>query len=103
MAAPADATLTVRLTPRAGADRVDGVVAAPEGGKVLKVSVTAPPAEGRANEALLRLLAREWRLPRRDLALVSGAKSRDKLVHITGDGRTLADRLAALLAELPAR
>jgi uncharacterized protein (TIGR00251 family) len=68
---------------------------------VLRVSVTAPPAEGRANEALLRLLAREWRLPRRDLSLISGMKSRHKVVHIAGDPVTLLGRIGPALAALP--
>ena len=68
----------------------------------MKVSVTAPPAEGRANDALLALLAKEWRLPRRDLTLVGGGKSRNKTVHIAGEPRLLLNRLAAALAALPA-
>ena len=58
-------------------------------------------ADGRANEALLRLLARTWRLPRRDLSIVAGAASRHKTVHIAGDPRQLYDRLAALIAAEP--
>jgi len=86
--------VAIRLTPRARAARLDGVA----DGR-LKVAVTAPPAENQANEALLRLLAREWRLPQRSLAIVGGAKSRDKLVHIAGDPRELIARLSPLLAE----
>ena len=68
---------------------------------MLKVSVTAPPVDSRANEALLRLLAKEWRLPRRDLAIVGGAKSRNKIVHVAGDPALLLQRLGAALAALP--
>ena len=68
----------------------------------MKVSVTAPPAENRANDALIALLAKEWRLPRRDLTLAGGGKSRDKLVHIAGEPRSLLKRIAATLAALPA-
>jgi len=67
---------------------------------VLKVSVTAPPAEGRANEALTAFLAKEWGLPRRDLTLAGGGKSRNKIIHIAGEPRALR-RLAAALAALP--
>jgi hypothetical protein len=65
---------------------------------VLKVSVTAPPAESQANEALLRLLAKKWRLPRRGLSLAAGAKSRNKVVHIAGEPVELMARLTALIA-----
>ncbi len=93
--------LLVRLTPRARADRLEGIVSDADGAAVLKVSVTAPPAEGRANDALLHVLAKEWHLPRRDLAIVGGPKSRSKIVHVAGDGALLLQRLAALLAALP--
>ena len=81
--------VSVRLTPRAAADRIVGL----ENG-ALKVTVTAPPAENRANDALLRLLAREWRLARRDLAIGAGTKSRDKTVLIRGEAGALLARLA---------
>lgn len=91
--------LTVRLTPRARSDRIDGVA---DG--MLRVAVTAPAAENRANDALLRLLAREWRLPRTALSISVGARSRNKLVHIAGDPGELTSRIEALLArDLPAR
>jgi uncharacterized protein (TIGR00251 family) len=90
--------VAVRLTPRARAERIDGVAAG-----ALKVSVTAPPAENRANEALLRLLAKEWRLARRAVSIVRGAKSRDKLVNIAGDPCELMRQLQIALATLAAR
>jgi uncharacterized protein len=76
----------VRLTPRGGADRVDGVL---DG--VLRVRVAAPPVEGAANEALLRLLAAELGIPRRDVRLIAGAAGRAKVVVVDGVGR---DRVA---------
>ena len=72
-----------------------------DGNPVLKVSVTAPPAEDRANDALLQLLAKELDLPRRGLAIVGGKKSRSKIVHIAGEPASLLARLGAALAVLP--
>ncbi len=80
--------ISVRLTPRAGADRIVGIANA-----ALKVTVTAPPADNRANDALLRLLAREWRQTSRDLTIAAGAKSRDKTVLIRGEPAELMARL----------
>lgn len=85
--------IAVRLTPRAHAARIEGVA----DGR-LTVAVTAPPAENQANDALLRLLARQWRLPRRDLSIAGGGKSRNKIVHIAGDPAELTERLRALLS-----
>jgi uncharacterized protein len=90
--------LAVLLSPRARSDRLNGVSMTADGGKVVNAAVTAPPADGRANAALLDLLARAWRLPRRDLSIVAGAASRRKTVHIAGDPQRLFERLAALLA-----
>ena len=104
LAATADGVrVAIRLTPRAAAERIDGVIDDADGGPVLKVSVTAPPVESRANDALLRLLAREWRLPQRDLTLAAGGKSRNKSVHIAGDAGALLARLGPVLAALPRR
>jgi uncharacterized protein (TIGR00251 family) len=88
--------LRVRLTPRAGAERIDGIA-----NGVLKVAVKAPPAENQANEALLRLLASAWRMPRRDLQIVGGNKSRSKTVHIAGEPTLLLKRIGDALAALP--
>ncbi len=71
--------IAVRLTPRAALDRVDGVV---DGS--LRCRVTAPPVDGAANEALLRLLARELGLPRSAVTIARGATGRTKLVEVDG-------------------
>ena len=67
----------VRLTPRGGVDRVDGAV---DG--VLRARVAAPAVEGAANEALVRLLADELDVPRRDVRLIAGATGRTKLIAV---------------------
>lgn len=69
----------VRLTPRASADRIEGVV---DG--MLRVRVSAPPVEGAANDALVRLIAAELDVARSQIRLVGGAGSRTKLLEIEG-------------------
>jgi uncharacterized protein len=76
---PTDVRFAVRLTPRGGADHVDGVA---DG--MLRVRVAAPPVEGAANQALLRLIAHELDVPRRDVRLIAGAGGRTKLVAVDG-------------------
>lgn len=51
---------------------------------VLRARVAAPPVEGAANDALLRLIADELRVPRRDVRLVAGAGGRTKVVVVDG-------------------
>ena len=93
--------VAIRLSPRAKSDRLICVSTAPEGGHVIKASVTAAAKKGQANEALLRLLAGVWRLPRRDLAIVVGAASRNKIVRIVGDPDELVAKLSGEIASLP--
>ena len=69
----------VRLTPRSAVERVEDVV---DG--VLKVKVMAPAVEGAANASLIRLLADELGIARRDVRIVAGASSRQKLVVVDG-------------------
>jgi len=76
---PSDVRFAVRLTPRAAVDRVDGVI---DG--VLRAKVQAPAVEGGANNALIRLIADELGVARRDVRIVAGAASRQKLVVVDG-------------------
>ena len=87
------ASLRLRVTAGASRDAIAGWQ-----GDVLRVRVAAPPERGKANEAVLRLLAAALGVERRRLALVRGATSRDKLVQV--DGVEDADLKARLL---PAR
>ena len=70
----------MRLTPRGGVDRVDGVG---EDG-ALRVRVAAPPVDSAANEALCRLLARELGVARGGVRIVTGATARRKVVAVVG-------------------
>ncbi|MGH2609823.1 MAG: DUF167 family protein [Tepidiformaceae bacterium] len=83
------ARITVRVTPRASADRIDGFDAQGR----LRVRVTAPPADGAANAAVAKLLAKALNLPGRDVALVSGATSREKLFDLPLDLDEVQSRL----------
>ena len=93
--------VAVRLSPRASSNRLLGVVATAKGGRAVKASVTLPAQNGQANEALLQLLARAWRLPRRGLSIVVGAASRNKIVRVAGDPDELIAKLSKEIASLP--
>lgn len=62
----------------------------------LLIHLTAPPADGAANDQLVRFLANTLRLPRTNLRIASGTTSRDKRIHITG---MKADLVRKLLTE----
>jgi hypothetical protein len=93
--------LAIRLSPRARTDHLVSIAAAVEGGSVLRATVTAQAEDGRANKALLHLLARAWHLPRRDLSIIAGSTSRNKIVQIAGDPQYLVAKIAPEIARLP--
>jgi uncharacterized protein (TIGR00251 family) len=80
---------TVRVAPRAAS----GVIAGERDG-ALVVRVTAPPAEGRANDAVIRIVAKALDLPPSAVRLVRGAKARTKVLSVPA---AAAERLAGLL------
>lgn len=85
--------LTVRLTPRAGSDRIEGWAADAAGRPVLKVRVAAPPVDGAANAALIALLAKQLKRPKSAISLLYAEIAK-------ADGAT---RAALMEAHLPLR
>ena len=95
---PDGVTVAIRLQPGAARNGIDGLATLDDGTLVLRVRVGAPPEDGRANAALIRLLAKEWRLPKGAITIRRGARQRLKTVHVAGDPRDLAPRLTAWFA-----
>ncbi|MFP4182507.1 MAG: DUF167 family protein, partial [Thiohalospira sp.] len=85
-----DLLLTLRVQPRAKNDAIVG-----PHGDAIRVRITAPPVEGKANDHLIRFLAKRFGVHRRDVTLVSGETGRDKRVRIAG--ARVDDALAELL------
>jgi len=88
-------TLPVRVSPGASRDRIVG-----EHAGALKVSVSAAPEKGKANAALIKLLAKAWSLPKTSLTVISGATDRNKVLHIEGDPNVLMKQVTAALEHL---
>ena len=82
-------TLQVRIHPGARKNAITGTH-----DSAIKISLTTPPIEGRANEALIAFLADQLRLPKSRIALITGATSRSKTLRITG--KSAAEVQAAL-------
>ena len=81
-------TLALRVQPRARRTALEVDKAG-----ALKSAVTAPPEDGKANEAVIDLLSREWRLPKSAFAVVKGAAARSKTIGVSGDAAVLAGRI----------
>jgi uncharacterized protein (TIGR00251 family) len=84
--------VTIKLTPKARGAGINGVAddLGPEGPRrVLKLRVTAPPESGKANAAMIALLAKAWRLPKSSFTVVAGDTSRLKRVLVAGNAQSL--------------
>jgi len=90
--------LSVRLTPKGGRDAIEGIEQLASGESVLKVRVRAPPMEGEANAALVKLLVRTLGVPARDVRLVAGLSARVKRVKIAGAAAALSAALSKFCA-----
>ncbi len=93
---PSGLTLVVRVTPNAGVDRIEGVELRDDGQAVLRLRVAAVPDKGRANAAVVALLARALDVPKSSIAVVAGETARLKTLALAGDGAALAARIDAL-------
>jgi hypothetical protein len=89
--------LTVRLTPKAGRDAIDGIEQMADGRSVLKARVRAAASDGEANAALLRLVARSLAVAPRQVSLIAGATARLKRLKIEGSAPALARNLATIV------
>ena len=82
--------LFVRLTPKGGRDAIDGVETGADGKTYLKARVSAPPEDGKANAALIALIAKVSGVAKSSVSLISGDTSRLKQVAIAVDCKQLA-------------
>jgi uncharacterized protein (TIGR00251 family) len=88
--------LSLRVTPNAGRDAIDGVETRDDGSTVLRLRVSAVPDKGKANAAVIALLAKSLGIPKSAIALVSGETARLKTVLIADPSDAMVERLAAL-------
>lgn len=88
----------VRLQPSGRADTVLGLIKDAHGTLALKASVTKVPEGGKANQALIKLLAKEWKVAKSTLEVLQGQTSRTKVMHLAGDVQQLATALTTWAA-----
>ena len=72
-------SFAVKVQPRARRNAITGLL-----GEALKLALTAPPVEGRANEAVIKFFAALFEIPRSSVTIASGATNRIKRVHVAG-------------------
>jgi len=86
-------SFSVKVQPRARRNAITGTL-----GDALKLALTAPPVEGRANQAVIEFLAETLEIPRVSVTITSGETSRYKVVRIAGvTKRAVEQKLEAVL------
>ena len=84
-------TFAVRIVPRASRSEFAG-----EQSGALRVRVAAAPIEGAANQELIKLLAKSFKLPRNAVQIISGSTSKNKIVRVQGADATRLQQLISL-------
>lgn len=74
--------LYIKLTPNAKADKIGGIFIDENNQEYLKVSTTVIPEDNKANKQLIKLIAKEYGVPKTSITLIKGHKSRLKLLEI---------------------
>ena len=90
--------LALRVTPRASRNGITGLHAAVDGQVSLALKVTAVPDKGRANQAVIEVLAKAAGLPKSAFSIVSGETDRNKTVLVAGNTAALESLIAQLRA-----
>ena len=88
-----DILFALRLTPKGGRDAVEGWATGADGSEHLKARVASPPQDGKANAALIALLAKIFGVPKTTIVLVAGETSRMKTVRLTSPAPDAIRRL----------
>lgn len=88
-------SFAVKVHPRARKNAITGTV-----GDALKLALTAPPVEGKANQAVIEFFADLFEIPRSSVTITSGETSRNKVIRISGlSAQRVRERLAAATTE----
>ena len=85
--------LKVVVAPRASREAIEGPRDQADGGTALRVAVNAPPEGGKANAAVIKLLAKSWRLPKSAFSIRTGATARRKTIFVEGEPDELVRRI----------
>ncbi len=85
---PGQVSFSIKVQPRARKNAITGVV-----GDSLKISLTAPPVDGKANQAVIDFLSDMLRVPRASITIASGETSRVKVIRIAGLDRAKVEEL----------
>ncbi len=89
--------LFIRLTPKTKKEGVLGLFTDPNGTERLKVGVFSPPVDGKANQALIKLLSKNLHIAKSNISLIAGETDRNKTLFIHGNSKELIKKLENLI------
>jgi len=92
-AAQGGVRVRIRLVPKASANKIAAIEIDADGAGLIKVMVTAVPEQGKANAALIKLLAAEWKVAKSTITVIRGATDRNKTLLVAQETDTLMQRL----------
>ena len=93
--------LRLRVKPGASRLAILGRTVLAENQEAVVLAISAPPEGGKANDAVVALLAKAWRIPKSRLGIVVGLAARTKIIEVAGDAAVVSATLGSWLAALP--
>lgn len=96
-AADSGILINVKVIPGASKNSIDGTIKDADGNDFLKIKVSTQPEKGKANKAVLKLLADELDIPVSALSIISKETLRYKAILISGDKKIIAEKLSSLV------
>ena len=78
--------IDARIIPKSSRDEIIG-------GAIVRIKVTSPPVDGKANKAVVALLSKQLKIPKKDIQIVSGEKTRNKKIRVYGISRSEFSKL----------
>ncbi len=93
--------IKIRVKPGSSRNAVLGIGEQAGEGPILVIAVSAPPQDGKANEAVIQLLSKCWKIAKSRIHVASGPASRIKLIEIIGDSVSLLDQIKGWLLTIP--
>jgi len=88
----------IKITPKSSKDAIEGCFEASDGVWCLKVRVRAQPEKGRANKALIKLMAKQLGVPQSSLTIITGTKDRNKTLLAKGEKQPIKLSISRLLS-----
>jgi uncharacterized protein YggU (UPF0235/DUF167 family) len=88
------------VTPRAAEDKITGFVRTAQGSIELIIQVTAPSEDGKSNAAVIKLLARAWKVPKSSLSVTKGSTDGRKVILVIGHAAALGGELMQWLVQM---